>query len=104
MWSKIILATLVLVNILLIWAILGGSHGLQSYRRQKEVLGQVQSRLEQVREDNVRLSRRIRLLKKDTQYLEQMVRTRLHYVKGNEIIYLPAKKQASAGKQTTLPR
>jgi cell division protein FtsB len=96
MWSKGILGILLMVNVLLVWAIVGGGQGLRPYRRQQAVLSQVQSRLEQVREDNIELSRKIRLLKKDEQYKEQMVRIRLHYVHNNEIMYLPERVQLSA--------
>ncbi len=96
MWSKGILGVLLIVNVLLVWAIVGGRHGLHPYRQQQAALSQVQSRLEQVREDNIELSRKIRLLKKDDQYKEQTVRTRLHYVHNNEIIYLPERVQVSA--------
>ena len=93
MWSNGILIVLLAVNVLLIWAILGGEHGLRPYRQQQVVFEQIQSRLDQVREDNIELSRKIRLLKNDDAYLEQKVRTRLHYVQSNEIMYLPRKMQ-----------
>jgi cell division protein FtsB len=96
MWFKGILCILLIVNVLLVWAIVGGRHGLRPYRQQQDILSQVQSRLEQVREDNIELSRKIRLLQKDDGYIKQMVRTRLHYVHTNEIMYLPEKVQPSA--------
>ncbi|MFO7801314.1 MAG: septum formation initiator family protein [Desulfovermiculus sp.] len=91
MWTKVMLIILLAVNVLLVWAILFGEKGLGTYRQQQAVLEKMQAELRQVREDNVELSRKIRLLKNDKAYLEQRVRTRLHYVRSNEIMYLPGR-------------
>ena len=69
---------------------------MRLYSKQQAVLEEMQSRLERVRKENIELSRKIRLLKNDPAYMEQVVRTRLHYVQDNEIMYLPRKMQVSA--------
>ncbi len=65
-----------------------GDRGIQPYRQQQQVLEEAESRLGQVREDNIELSRKVRLLKNNKAYLEQMIRTRLHYVQNNEVMYI----------------
>jgi len=96
MLSRIMLIILLAVNILLIWAILRGEQGLGTYREQQARLEEVQARLSQVRKDNIELSRKIRLLKNDDVYVQQMIRTRLHYVHSNEVMYLPPRAQTSS--------
>lgn len=92
MYFRLILILLLAVNILLAWTILWGDRGIQPYRQQQQVLEEVESRLGQVREDNIELSRKVRLLKNNKAYLEQMIRTRLHYVQNNEVIYINQEK------------
>lgn len=94
MFFRGMLIILLALNILLIWAIFWGQQGLHTYRQQQARLEEVQARLDQVRKDNIDLSRKIRLLKNDDVYVEQMIRTRLHYVQKNEVMYLPAKAKA----------
>ncbi|MDZ7759708.1 MAG: septum formation initiator family protein [Desulfovermiculus sp.] len=93
MLFRVILITLLAVNILLIWAIFQGEQGLGIYRQQQARLEKMQARLNQVRKDNIELSRKIRLLQNDDVYVEQMIRTRLHYVQSHEVMYLPRKTQ-----------
>ncbi|MFP4285912.1 MAG: FtsB family cell division protein [Desulfovermiculus sp.] len=88
MYFRAILTLLLAVNILLVWAILWGERGIEPYRQQQQVLEEVESRLGQVREDNIELSRKVRLLKNNKTYLEHMIRTRLHYVQENEVLYI----------------
>ncbi|MFO7875244.1 MAG: septum formation initiator family protein [Desulfovermiculus sp.] len=88
MYFRLILILLLAVNILLAWTILWGDRGIQPYRQQQQVLEEAESRLGQVREDNIELSRKVRLLKNNKAYLEQMIRTRLHYVQNNEVMYI----------------
>ena len=95
MWTRFMLIILLAVNVLLVWAISFGDRGLGTYRQQQAVLEELQAELRQVREDNVELSRKIRLLNNDRAYLEQRVRTRLHYVHSNEIMYLPGSLKSS---------
>lgn len=92
MYFRVILILLFAVNILLAWGILWGERGIQPYRQQQQALEEVETRLGQVREDNIELSRKVRLLKNNTAYLEQMIRTRLHYVQKNEVIYIHQEK------------
>jgi cell division protein FtsB len=92
MYFRFILVLLLAVNILLAWAILGGERGIHAYRQQQQILKEVESRLSQVREDNIELSRKVRLLKTNKAYQEHMIRTRLHYVQNNEVIYINQKK------------
>lgn len=42
--------------------------------------------------ENMQLSHDIRLLQTDAQYVEKMVRQKLHYLRDNEIVYIFAEK------------
>ena len=96
MMFRILLIGLIGLNLWLMASIVFGAKGFSTYTRQKKVHAELSARLAQVRADNRDLSQRIRLLKKDREYLEQVVRCRLHYVKANEVIYLPKKTQGFA--------
>ncbi len=60
----------------------------QSAADLKEEHAEATRQMSKVDTKNLVLSREIRLLRTDDKYVEKMVRQRLHYLRGNEILYL----------------
>jgi cell division protein FtsB len=76
------------LNLLLVWALVWGNNGLvarENLEREHQVLnGHIQG----LYTKNLSLSREIKLLQTDSKYMEQIIRRRLNFVKGNEILYV----------------
>ena len=53
--------------------------------------------LEAVSEKNLALSREIELLNSDEKYLEKIIRSKLNFVRDNEILYLFQENQTLSG-------
>lgn len=101
-WRVVILVALGLVNLLLFIHMLWGSTGLMEYADLRRQLREAQEQVADLDRKNVELSNEIRWLQSDSQYLEKMIRQRLHYVRDNEILYLFSEKHtpaSGAGKQ-----
>jgi cell division protein FtsB len=87
-WRVSILVTLTLINMMLFGRMIWGSTGLLEYRELKNQHSALQKQLENLDAKNLSLSREIRMLQSDRQYMEKMVRQHLHYVRENEVLYL----------------
>ena len=101
-WRVVILVALGLVNLVLFVHMLWGGTGLMEYADLRRQLREAQEQVAELDRKNVELSNEIRWLQSDSQYLEKMIRQRLHYVRDNEIIYLFSEKHtptSGAGKQ-----
>ena len=59
-----------------------------AYRDLKRTYQALEQEIASVDKENLALSREIRLLQTDKQYVEKVVRERLHYVRENELLYL----------------
>jgi len=85
---RLALAGLLLLNAFLVFQLVWGSNGLLRYFELKAMRGRLQTQVEQVRQENVRLSREIRLLKNSPEYIGKVIRSEMHYVQPGEIVYL----------------
>ncbi|MDR2743982.1 MAG: septum formation initiator family protein [Desulfovibrio sp.] len=87
-WRVFILVALTLINVALFGRMIWGSTGLLEYRELKNQHAALQKQLEKLDAKNLSLSREIRMLQSDRQYMEKMIRRHLHYVRENEVLYL----------------
>ncbi len=74
--------------------------GLLEYLRLKELQQELAGQLQRIEQENVRLSREIRLLKNDSLYQEKAVRTEMHFVRPGEILYLFPENGTKTGDQS----
>lgn len=75
-------------DIALFGRMMWGQGGIIEYRQLKRQYSQIRSDIANLDADNMALSREIRLLQGDNQYMEKMVRQKLRYLRDNEIVYL----------------
>ncbi|AMD89756.1 hypothetical protein HMPREF1022_00323 [Desulfovibrio sp. 6_1_46AFAA] len=87
-WRVFILVALGLINVVLFSRMIWGPTGLMEYRELKRQYAALQEQVAGLDAENLALSREIRLLQSDNQYVEKMIRQRLHYVRDNEVLYL----------------
>lgn len=79
---------LVVLNIGLALHLVWGENGLLALRERRAIRDDLQARLMSIQEENLDLSRRIRLLKTDVHYQELIVRQELQFVESDEILYI----------------
>ncbi|WP_298032166.1 septum formation initiator family protein [uncultured Desulfovibrio sp.] len=65
-----------------------GPTGLVEYRELKQQYAALQEQITGLDAENLALSREIRLLQSDSQYVEKMIRQSLHYMRDNDVLYL----------------
>ncbi len=99
---RALLGITLLLNAVLLYSLIWGEKGAIAYREHKEQRRAIERRIEELQHANLELSKEIHLLKTDEKYVEKMIRTRLNFVRANEILYVfPEKGQgASHGVQS----
>lgn len=100
LWKVSILLILGVINLSLMGKMIWGPTGLIEYKALKERRAALQERVQSLDAENMALSRDIRLIQSDPQYVEKMVRQKLHYLRDNEIVYIfatPTQKTEAAG-------
>lgn len=78
-----------ILSVFLGWRLVGHQDGWSSYldlRQHRDVLLHQISTIE---EKNIELSREIRKLTSDHKYLESVIRVEMHYLRPNEVLYIP---------------
>lgn len=87
-WRTFILVVLGLLNMVLFVRMVWGPTGLIEYRELKQQYAELEKQIAGLDTENLALSREIRLLQSDSQYMEKVIRQRLHFVRDNEVLYL----------------
>lgn len=87
-WRTTLIVLLGLLNIALLGKLLWSNTGILEYLQLKKQLADLRSEIVQLDAENLALSREIRLLQTDRQYVEKMVRHHLHYLRENELVYI----------------
>lgn len=71
------------------WRIMGHEDGWRSYRDLLQRRDALLEQIAQVEEKNLKYSREIRRLTSDRQYLESVIRLEMHYLRPDEVLYIP---------------
>jgi cell division protein FtsB len=84
----------ILIALFLSWHVVNGRNGLTSWQQKRAEDKSLGLEIDQLTQENARLSQHVDRLKSDPGAIEHEARERLHYARPNEIIYaLPAKPQ-----------
>ncbi len=87
-WRTFILIALGVINVILFYRMIWGDSGILAFNKLRTQYQGLVQELASIDHKNISLSNEIRLLKSDNNYIEKMIRQRLHYVRENEILYL----------------
>ena len=97
---RLVLGGSVALNMVLLFSLVWGQQGIIEYKRLYEQCKTLEERIAGIEEQNISLSREIRLLQSDEKYVEKMIRNRLHFIRDNEIRYIfpdePEKESSGA--------
>jgi len=82
--------------LLLAWHVVNGRNGLTSWQKKRIENKALATEIDQLTQENARLSQHVDRLKSDPGAIEHEARERLHYARPNEIIYaLPASQNST---------
>lgn len=84
----LVLGISLVLNLLLFYNLIWGKSGAISYNELRERCAALEERIRRTGEENLALSKEIRLLQSDEKYIEKMIRNRLNFVRDNEILYI----------------
>lgn len=88
LWRTALIVVLAIFDLTLFSRVLWGPTGIVEYKNLKTQLADLRNAINSLDEQNLSLSREIRLLQTDDQYLEKMVRQKIHFMRDNEIVYI----------------
>lgn len=88
-WLRLLFTLLLLLNFFLGWRLFLHPKGWASYMELQERRDSLLQRIALVEEQNMDLSQEIRRLTSDQEYLESVIRVEMHYLRPNEILYIP---------------
>lgn len=88
MAKRILLAVLVMVNLVLLFRLIWSEHGVFAYMNMRERGEKLEAQLQDIDAKSLELSKEIRRLKGDRAYQAMVIRDRMNYVKGNEVLYI----------------
>jgi cell division protein FtsB len=86
--KQIFLFLLCVVNIFLVFKIFDDDSGLPVYKDLKIKIDGVQEKVDDVDLRNRQISSEIRILKKNDQYVNRLIKRELFYVADNELMYI----------------
>jgi len=98
LWRRTILAVLVCFNLFLLYNLIWSDNGIFAYLELKSRHARLEERLQALNDQSLDLSQEIRWLKTDRAFTEKMVRSRMNYLKNNEILYQFPKTTPSRDK------
>ena len=88
MWYKIIFMISIVLNVALLSQLTWSAYGITAYWEINEQYNDLEGRIEDFERKNLELSREIRLLKSDKNYIERMIRSRWNFVREDEVLYI----------------
>ncbi|PTN38040.1 septum formation initiator family protein [Desulfonatronum sp. SC1] len=88
-WTKLLFFFLLLLNGFLAWKLLGQDLGWKSYVELRDRRDVLVEQIAAVDEVNLDLSREIRRLTTDHDYVASVIRVEMHYLRPDEILYIP---------------
>ncbi len=90
---RIFFLLLVILNIYLIYQCIWAENGYLEYVKLREFKDELQGQIQRVKQENLQLSKSIRLIKNNSDYLEMVIRKEMGYVQPDEILYVLSKRK-----------
>ena len=86
--QRLLFLFLIIINCVLVYSIVFSDRGVFAYLEARKRHTEVSARVEALQEECVALSREIRLLRDDDEYLERIIRRQMHFVRDGEVLYV----------------
>lgn len=88
MWLRILLILLLVLNCFMLYEFLWGENSLNQYLQLKARKSELKADVNQTKQENVELSKQIRSLNNDSEYLKKVIRSKMNLLRLNEVIYI----------------
>lgn len=88
-FMRLLCICFLLLAMFLTWRLIGHADGWSSYTELRQRRDALTQELSAVEEKNIFLSREIRRLTSDRDFLESVIRVEMHYLRPDEILYIP---------------
>lgn len=98
LWKRLFLVFIIVLNLFLVYRLLWSDQGVFAYLELKDRYAELSTRIEQLDQESLELSREIRLLSADGPYIERMIRQEMHFVRDDEVLYLLSEPAADAAE------
>lgn len=85
---RVLLGLLVVINLVLIIRLGLSEQGFFGYMELDDKVKELERKIDAADNRTIELSREIRRLKSDRAYQEKIIRSRMNYVKENEVLYI----------------
>lgn len=85
---RLVFAVSLLLNLVLLYNLIWGDRGVIAYKELRLRCDTLEEHIRQAGNNNMELSKEIRLLQSDEKYIEKTIRNRLNFVRSNEILYI----------------
>ncbi len=85
---KVLVVVFFLLDLFLAFNLFVGNRGLMNYLKLKRLRASLCEKTQRLREENIKLSREIRLMRKSEEFQRKMVREILHLGEREEIFYM----------------
>jgi cell division protein FtsB len=86
--NQIFLFLLCIINIFIVFKIFDEDSGMPVYKDLKNKIESVQEKINDIDFRNRQISSEIRILKKNDQYVNRLIKRELFYVADNELMYI----------------
>jgi cell division protein DivIC len=100
-FRKLLPAALVAINVLLFYNLVWSDRGLFAFNELKNRQVQMAKKLDDVGGKSLDLSQEIRWLKSDRSFTEKITRSRMNFLKDNEVLYIFSKASPDVPGQAT---
>lgn len=88
MLGRIILILILILNCILLYQFIWGKNSLNHYLELKDRKRELKTNVESIQQENLELSRQIRNLNNNSEYLKKVIRSKMNLLRSNEVIYL----------------
>ncbi|HDQ41786.1 MAG TPA: septum formation initiator family protein [Desulfonatronum sp.] len=86
---KFLCVFFLILSFFLGWRLIGHQDGLTSYLNLRDRRDVLLGHLSAIEAQNINLSKEIRRLTSDREYLESVIRVEMHYLRPDEVLYIP---------------
>lgn len=88
-FTRILCCFFLILSLFLGWRLFIHEEGWTSYKDLQQRRDTLAHQLATTEEKNIELSREIRRLTSDREYLESVIRVEMHYLRPDEVLYIP---------------
>ncbi len=88
-----VISLLMLLNLFLIYKVFISENGIRKVIRFKNSIERIEEQIYEYKKDNMKLIKKIRTIKRDSDFLKRLIKKKMIFAEQDEIIYLTKEKK-----------